>query len=118
MSRYRNVQIEPESEDLDDEGRPRNVYSMDGFDYLTPEEEALEGMVGTSSNAGSKLVSGFTDRFRRSSRRCTTRETTRRTRPSSLLPSARSTSRRASTPKTCVSVRAPAHALRRRAVKR
>jgi DNA-directed RNA polymerase subunit beta' len=62
MSRYRNVQIDPEGQDLDDEGRPRNVYSMDGFDYLTPEEEALEGMVGTGSNVGSKLVSGFTDR--------------------------------------------------------
>src|SRR5450631_3418497 len=26
MSRYRNIQIEPEGQDLDDEGRPRNVF--------------------------------------------------------------------------------------------
>ena len=60
MSRYRNVQIEPEGQDLDEEGRPRNVY-MDGFEYLTPEEEALQGMVG-AEQYGSKLVTGFTDR--------------------------------------------------------
>jgi len=61
MSRYRNVQIEPEGQDLDDEGRPRNVYTLDGYEYLTPEEEALQGMVGEEAY-GSKLVTGFTDR--------------------------------------------------------
>jgi len=33
---------------------------MDGCEYLTPEEQALQGMVG--EDYGSKLVTGFTDR--------------------------------------------------------
>jgi len=36
MSRYRNLQIEPEGQDLDDEGRPRNVF----LDF-NPDAEAL-----------------------------------------------------------------------------
>jgi DNA-directed RNA polymerase subunit beta' len=36
MSRYRNLQIEPEGQDLDDEGRPRNVF----LDF-NPDAEAI-----------------------------------------------------------------------------
>jgi DNA-directed RNA polymerase subunit beta' len=60
MSRYRNVQIEPEGQDLDDEGRPRGGY-VEGYDFLSPEDAALQEMVG-QENYGSKLVSGFQDR--------------------------------------------------------
>ena len=49
MSRYRNVVIEPEGQDLDEEGRPRGGI-IEG--YQEPEPVVY----------GSKLVSGFQDR--------------------------------------------------------
>jgi len=52
MSRYRNIAIEPEGQDLDEEGRPRSVFLEAEFE---PEEE-------TAAYGGSKLVSGFQDR--------------------------------------------------------
>jgi DNA-directed RNA polymerase subunit beta' len=52
MSRYRNITIQPEGQDLDEEGRPKSVFLEPDFE---PEPEpALYG--------GSKLVSGFQDR--------------------------------------------------------
>ncbi len=51
MSRYRNIVIEPEGQDLDEEGRPKGAF-LDG-DYALEPEPVL---------AGSKLVSGFQDR--------------------------------------------------------
>jgi len=51
MARYRNITIEPEGQDLDEEGRPKGAF-LDG-DYALDPEPAL---------AGSKLVSGFQDR--------------------------------------------------------
>ena len=51
MSRYRNLTIQPEGQDLDDDGRPKGAF-LDG-DYAYEPEPAL---------AGSKLVSGFQDR--------------------------------------------------------
>jgi DNA-directed RNA polymerase subunit beta' len=51
MSRYRNITIEPEGQDLDEDGRPRGAF-LDAVEYgLEPEPLA-----------GSKLVSGFQDR--------------------------------------------------------
>jgi len=52
MSRYRNITIEPEGQDLDDEGRPKGAF-LDAADYGLEPEPVL---------AGSKLVSGFQDR--------------------------------------------------------
>ena len=52
MSRYRNITIEPEGQDLDEEGRPRGAF-LDGAEYGLEPEPAL---------TGSKLVSGFQDR--------------------------------------------------------
>ncbi|MGA2393842.1 MAG: DNA-directed RNA polymerase subunit beta' [Candidatus Lustribacter sp.] len=40
MSRYRNIQIEPEGQDLDEEGRPKNVF-LDFNPHADLEEEAL-----------------------------------------------------------------------------
>ncbi len=51
MSRYRNIAIEPEGQDLDEDGRPRGAF-LDG-DYMPEPEPAVYG---------SKLVSGFQDR--------------------------------------------------------
>jgi len=53
MSRYRNIQIEPEGQDLDEEGRPRGAF-LDGAEFAAEPEPLLYG--------GSKLVSGFQDR--------------------------------------------------------
>jgi DNA-directed RNA polymerase subunit beta' len=52
MSRYRNITIEPEGQDLDEEGRPKGAF-LDAADYGLEPEPVL---------AGSKLVSGFQDR--------------------------------------------------------
>jgi DNA-directed RNA polymerase subunit beta' len=52
MSRYRNITIEPEGQDLDDDGRPRGQF-LDGADY---------GVEPEPVSTGSKLVSGFQDR--------------------------------------------------------
>ncbi len=52
MARYRNITIEPEGQDLDEEGRPKGAF-LDGADYGLEPEPAM---------AGSKLVSGFQDR--------------------------------------------------------
>jgi len=52
MSRYRNIAIEPEGQDLDEEGRPRGAF-LDGAEYMPEPEPAVYG---------SKLVSGFQDR--------------------------------------------------------
>jgi hypothetical protein len=50
MSRYRNVEIEPEGQDLDEEGRPLGLAGAG--EYQEPEPAFY----------GSKLVSGFQDR--------------------------------------------------------
>jgi len=52
MQRYRGVSIQPEGQDLDDDGRPKGAF-LDGAEYGLEPEPAL---------AGSKLVSGFQDR--------------------------------------------------------
>ena len=40
MSRYRNITIEPEGQDLDEEGRPKNVF-LDFNPHADLEEDAL-----------------------------------------------------------------------------
>ena len=52
MSRYRNITIQPEGQDLDEDGRPKSAF-IDA-DELLHDESAAYG--------GSKLVSGFQDR--------------------------------------------------------
>ncbi|MBV8246001.1 MAG: DNA-directed RNA polymerase subunit beta' [Candidatus Eremiobacteraeota bacterium] len=65
MSRYRNVQIEPEGQDLDDEGRPRNQFAfIDGFDGMSADDAALAEIVGSNGGDGmQRLVSAY-DRTR------------------------------------------------------
>ncbi len=38
MQRYRNLAIEPEGQDLDEEGRPKNAFLLDA-DYSVPSAE-------------------------------------------------------------------------------
>jgi len=51
MSRYRNITIEPEGQDLDEDGRPKGAF-LDAVEYGLEPEPLV----------GSKLVSGFQDR--------------------------------------------------------
>ncbi len=51
MTRYRNIEIQPEGQDLDEDGRPRGVV----LEYLEEPEPA-------GAYQGSKIISGFTDR--------------------------------------------------------
>ncbi len=51
MSRYRNIQIEPLGQDVDDEGRPRNQFDM-LYSGMTADEAALaEVMTGGNGEA-------------------------------------------------------------------
>jgi len=52
MQRYRGVTIQPEGQDLDEDGRPKTPF-LDGAEYGLEPEPAM---------VGSKLVSGFQDR--------------------------------------------------------
>ena len=100
MSRYRNIQIEPEGQDLDEEGRPKNGF-IEGYDFLSPEDAALQEMVGQESY-GSKLVSGFHDRRPPLEQTVHYEGDYAHRHGGGRSPEeARSTSRRASTPKTC-----------------
>ncbi|MBV9973317.1 MAG: DNA-directed RNA polymerase subunit beta', partial [Candidatus Eremiobacteraeota bacterium] len=65
MSRYRNVQIEPEGQDLDEEGRPRNQYAglIEGFEGMSADDAALAEIVGGDGDGVQKLVSAY-DRSR------------------------------------------------------
>ncbi|MHB8305809.1 MAG: DNA-directed RNA polymerase subunit beta', partial [Vulcanimicrobiaceae bacterium] len=64
MSRYRNIQIEPEGQDLDAEGRPRNQFAFVGeFDGMSADEAALAEVMGQNGEGMQKLVGGY-DRAR------------------------------------------------------
>ncbi len=62
MSRYRNVQIEPEGQDLDEEGRPRNQFEA-LYDTMSADEAALAEVMGGEPDNMQKLVSAY-DRTR------------------------------------------------------
>jgi len=62
MSRYRNIQIEPEGQDLDEEGRPRNAYEA-LYDGMTADDAALAEVMATNGDGMQKLVSAY-DRSR------------------------------------------------------
>ncbi len=64
MSRYRNIQIEPEGQDLDAEGRPRSQFAFAGeFDGMSADEAALAEVMGQNGEGMQKLVGGY-DRAR------------------------------------------------------
>ena len=60
MSRYRNVDIVPEGQDLDDDGRPRHEYELPSF-TMTADDAALAEVMGGSTNGDgmSRLVSAY-----------------------------------------------------------
>jgi len=63
MSRYRNLQIEPEGQDLDDEGRPRNAFEASLYEGFTHDDAALQEIMGAGGDGMQKLVSAY-DRTR------------------------------------------------------
>ena len=58
MSRYRNIEIEPEGQDLDDEGRPRHEFEM-AFARMTADDAALAEVMGGNGDGMSRLVSAY-----------------------------------------------------------
>jgi hypothetical protein len=63
MSRYRNLQIEPEGQDLDEEGRPRNAFETSLYEGMSADEAALAEVMGGGGDGMQKLVSAY-DRTR------------------------------------------------------
>jgi DNA-directed RNA polymerase subunit beta' len=59
MSRYRNVDILPEGQDVDDDGRPRHEYDIP-YATMTADEAALAEVMGGGNGDGmSRLVSAY-----------------------------------------------------------
>ncbi len=59
MSRYRNISIAPEGQDVDDDGRPRQQFEL-GYAGMTADEAALAEVMGTNGGDGmSRLVSAY-----------------------------------------------------------
>ncbi len=59
MSRYRNVDIVPEGQDVDEDGRPRQEYEM-AYAAMTADDAALAEVMGGGNGDGmSRLVSAY-----------------------------------------------------------
>ncbi|HEY2476595.1 MAG TPA: hypothetical protein VGI19_17575 [Candidatus Cybelea sp.] len=58
MSRYRNVDIVPEGQDVDDDGRPRHDFEMP-YAAMTADEAALAEVMGANGDGMSRLVSAY-----------------------------------------------------------
>jgi DNA-directed RNA polymerase subunit beta' len=58
MSRYRNVVIEPEGQDVDADGRPRQELEM-VFAGMTADDAALAEVMGGNGDGMSRLVSAY-----------------------------------------------------------
>ncbi len=58
MSRYRNVEIVPEGQDVDDDGRPRQEYEA-AFAAMTADDAALAEVMGGNGDGMSRLVTAY-----------------------------------------------------------
>jgi DNA-directed RNA polymerase subunit beta' len=58
MSRYRNVDIVPEGQDVDADGRPRQEYEM-AYAAMTADDAALAEVMGGNGDGMSRLVSAY-----------------------------------------------------------
>ena len=61
MSRYRNIEIVPEGQDVDDDGRPKHEYEMANAYAMTADDAALAEVMGGGSNGDgmSRLVTAY-----------------------------------------------------------
>ena len=60
MSRYRNVEILPQGQDVDDDGRPRHEYDVPYAAMMTADEAALAEVMGGGNGDGmSRLVTAY-----------------------------------------------------------
>jgi DNA-directed RNA polymerase subunit beta' len=60
MSRYRNIEITPEGQDVDDDGRPRQQYAQIAETYgMTADEAALAEVMGGNGDGMSRLVTAY-----------------------------------------------------------
>ncbi len=58
MSRYRNVDILPEGQDVDDDGRPRHEYDVP-YATMTADDAALAEVMGGNGDGMSRLVTAY-----------------------------------------------------------
>jgi DNA-directed RNA polymerase subunit beta' len=58
MSRYRAIDIVPEGQDVDDDGRPRQQFEM-AYAGMTADEAALAEVMGSNGDGMSRLVSAY-----------------------------------------------------------
>ncbi len=58
MSRYRNVEIVPEGQDVDDDGRPRHEFEMP-YPTMTADDAALAEVMGGNGDGMSRLVTAY-----------------------------------------------------------
>jgi DNA-directed RNA polymerase subunit beta' len=58
MTRYRQVEIEPQGQDVDDEGRSRSMPDI-GFGGMTADEAAFAEVMGGAGDGMSRLVSAY-----------------------------------------------------------
>jgi hypothetical protein len=92
MSRYRNLSIAPEGQDLDEDGRPKHPLS-------TPSTRPRTRAKSSGPTASTSRQNSWAPTSASASKR--TRSSTKATSRSRPPPSRPSTSRRASTPRTC-----------------
>ncbi len=61
MSRYRNIEIKPEGQDIDDDGRPRQQFELvNGYAGMTADEAALAEVMGGATGDGvNRLMSAY-----------------------------------------------------------
>jgi len=60
MSRYRNIQIEPEGQDVDEDGRPRSNFDLAYASMgMTADDAALAEVMGTNGDGMSRLASAY-----------------------------------------------------------
>ena len=60
MSRYRNIEITPEGQDIDDDGRPRQQFGVEVPSYgMTADEAALAEVMGGNGDGMSRLVTAY-----------------------------------------------------------
>jgi DNA-directed RNA polymerase subunit beta' len=59
MSRYRNIVIEPEGQDVDEDGRPRAQYDANAYTMTADDAALAEVMAGGNGDGMSRLMSAY-----------------------------------------------------------